>query len=62
MRDMNSEHLWGVDGGLDPKIEEFTADLNVKLGNLAAAPAQNNVLDTRYVAAALKKLGPYEQK
>jgi ABC-type nitrate/sulfonate/bicarbonate transport system substrate-binding protein len=62
MRDMNSEHLWGVDGGLDPKIEEFTADLNVKLGNLTAAPAQNNVLDTRYVAAALKKLGPYEQK
>jgi ABC-type nitrate/sulfonate/bicarbonate transport system substrate-binding protein len=62
MRDMNSEHLWGVDGGLDPKIEEFTADLNVKLGNLNAAPAQKDVLDTRYVEAALKKLGPYGQK
>jgi NitT/TauT family transport system substrate-binding protein len=62
MRDMNSEHLWGVDGGLDPKIEEFTADLNVKLGNLTAAPAQKDVLDTRYVEAALKKLGPYGQK
>ena len=62
MRDMNSEHLWGVDGGLDPKIEEFTADLNVKLGNLTAAPAQKDVLDTRYVEVALKKLGPYGQK
>ncbi len=62
MRDMNSEHLWGVDGGLDPKIEEFTTDLNVKLGNLTAAPAQKDVLDTRYVEVALKKLGPYGQK
>jgi hypothetical protein len=23
-----------VNGGLDPAIEEFTADLNMKLGNL----------------------------
>jgi hypothetical protein len=26
--------VWGVNGGLDPAIEEFTADLNMKLGNL----------------------------
>jgi NitT/TauT family transport system substrate-binding protein len=62
MRDLNSENLWGVDGGLDPKIEEFTADLNIKLGNLASAPAARDVLDPRYVDVALKKLGPYEQK
>jgi ABC-type nitrate/sulfonate/bicarbonate transport system substrate-binding protein len=62
VRDLNSENLWGVDGGLDPAIEQFTADLNVKLGNLAAAPDIKDVYDTRFVDAALKKLGPYEKK
>jgi len=62
MRDLNSEHVWGVDGGLDPKVEEFTADLNVKLGNLTTTPAPKDVLDPRYVDVALKKLGHYEQK
>jgi ABC-type nitrate/sulfonate/bicarbonate transport system substrate-binding protein len=62
VRDLNGEHLWGVDGGLDPKVEEFTADLNVKLGNLTTAPAPKDVLDPRYVDVALKKLGPYQQK
>jgi ABC-type nitrate/sulfonate/bicarbonate transport system substrate-binding protein len=62
MSDLNSEHVWGVDGGLDPKVEEFTADLNVKLGILTTAPAPKDVLDPRYVDVALKKLGLYEQK
>lgn len=62
MKDLNSERVWGVDGGLDPKVEEFTADLNVKLGTLTAAPAPKDVLDPRYVDVALKKLGLYEQK
>lgn len=62
IRDLSSERVWGVDGGLDPKVEEFTADLNVKLGNLTTAPAPKDVLDTRYVDVAMKKLGPYEQK
>jgi NitT/TauT family transport system substrate-binding protein len=62
VRDMNNEHLWGVDGGLDPKVEEFTADLNVKLGNLTTAPDPKSVLDPRFVDVALKKLGPYEPK
>ena len=58
VRDLNSENLWGVNGGLDPKIEEFTADLNVKLGNLPRAATPAEVLDPRFVDAALKKLGP----
>jgi ABC-type nitrate/sulfonate/bicarbonate transport system substrate-binding protein len=62
VRDISSEHLWGVDGGLRPKVEEFTADLNVKLGNLTTAPDPKSVLDQRFVEVALKKLGPYEQK
>jgi ABC-type nitrate/sulfonate/bicarbonate transport system substrate-binding protein len=62
VRDLNSENLWGFDGGLDPRVEQFTADLNVKLGNLTAAPAPKDVLDPRFVDVALKKLGPYEKK
>ncbi len=62
VRDLNSENLWGIDGGLDPKIEEFTADLNVKLGNLPRAATPAEALDPRFVAAALKKFGPAQKK
>jgi NitT/TauT family transport system substrate-binding protein len=62
VRDLNGEKVWGVDGGLDPHIEEFTADLNMKLGNLPVAPAASDVLDLRFVDVALKKFGPYQSK
>jgi ABC-type nitrate/sulfonate/bicarbonate transport system substrate-binding protein len=62
VRDLNGENLWGVNGGLDPVIEEFTADLNMKLGNLPVAPKPAEVLDPRFVDAALKTLGPYQTK
>ena len=60
--DLNAEKLWGVNGGLDPAVEEFTADLNMKLGNLPVAPPAKDVLEPRFVDAALKKLGPYQAK
>jgi ABC-type nitrate/sulfonate/bicarbonate transport system substrate-binding protein len=62
VRDLDSENLWGVDGGLDPAVAQYTADLNMKLGNLPTAPAAKDMLDARFVEAALKKLGPYEKK
>jgi ABC-type nitrate/sulfonate/bicarbonate transport system substrate-binding protein len=62
VRDLNSENLWGVDGGLDPAVEEFTATLNMKLGNLPIAPPAKDVLEPRFVDAALKRLGPYQKK
>jgi ABC-type nitrate/sulfonate/bicarbonate transport system substrate-binding protein len=58
IRDLNTENLWGVDGGLDPKIEQFTAKLNKDLGNLPVAAEPKDVLEPRFVEAALKKLGP----
>jgi ABC-type nitrate/sulfonate/bicarbonate transport system substrate-binding protein len=58
IRDLNADHLWGVDGGLDPKIEEYTAGLNKDLGNLPVAAAPKDVLEPRFVEAAMKKLGP----
>jgi ABC-type nitrate/sulfonate/bicarbonate transport system substrate-binding protein len=62
VHDLNGENLWGVDGGLDPKVEEYTADLNVKLGNLPRAATPAEILEPRFVDAALKKLGPYKAK
>jgi ABC-type nitrate/sulfonate/bicarbonate transport system substrate-binding protein len=62
VRDLNGEKLWGVDGGLDPAVEAFTADLNMKLGNLPVAPPPGEVLEPRFVAAALEKLGTYQRK
>jgi ABC-type nitrate/sulfonate/bicarbonate transport system substrate-binding protein len=62
VRDLDGENLWGVDGGLDPAIEEFTADLNMRLGNLPVAPPAKDVLEPRFVAAALKKFGAYQKK
>ena len=62
VHDLNSEHLWGVDGGLDPEIEQYTADLYTKLGSLKSAPAPKDVLDPRFVDEAVKKLGPYKKK
>jgi NitT/TauT family transport system substrate-binding protein len=62
VRDLNGEKVWGVDGGLDPTIEEFTADLNMKLGNLPVAPPPKDVLEPRFVDHALAKLGSYQKK
>jgi len=62
IRDLNTENLWGVDGGLDPTIEEFTATLNKDLGNLPVAAAAKDVLDNRFVESALKQLGPYTKQ
>jgi len=62
IRDLDTENLWGVDGGLDPKIEEYTANLNKELGNLPVAAPARDVLDARFVEAAMKKLGPSSKK
>jgi ABC-type nitrate/sulfonate/bicarbonate transport system substrate-binding protein len=62
VRDLNSEDLWGMNGGLDPAVAEFTADLNMKLGNLPVAPPAKDVLDARFVDAALKQFGTYQKK
>jgi NitT/TauT family transport system substrate-binding protein len=61
VRDLNSENLWGVDGGLNPKIAEDTIDINVKLGNLPTPAKVADVVDPGFVEAAIKKLGPYKK-
>src|SRR5947199_90886 len=59
---INSVKLWGLNGGLDPAVEEFTADLNMKLGNLPVAPPAKDVLEPRFVDSALKKFGAYQKQ
>jgi ABC-type nitrate/sulfonate/bicarbonate transport system substrate-binding protein len=61
VRDLNGENVWGVDGGLDPAIEEFTAELNMKLGNLPVAAPAKDVLEPRFVERALATLGTYKK-
>jgi ABC-type nitrate/sulfonate/bicarbonate transport system substrate-binding protein len=61
VRDLNGENVWGVDGGLDPSIEEFTAELNMQLGNLPVAAPAKDVLEPRFVDRALATLGPYKK-
>jgi ABC-type nitrate/sulfonate/bicarbonate transport system substrate-binding protein len=62
VRDLNGENVWGIDGGLDPSVEEFTAELNMKLGNLPVAAPAKDVLEPRFVERALAKLGTYQKK
>src|SRR2546423_1169469 len=62
VRDLNGENVWGVDGGLDPAVEEFTADLNMKLGNLPVARPAKDALDPRLVDATLRGVGPFQRK
>jgi len=50
--DLQRRECLGVNGGLDPAIEEFTADLNVKLGNLPVAAPAKDVLEPRFVERA----------
>ncbi len=61
VRDLNSENCVGVDGGLDPAVEEFTAKLNMKLGNLLIAPPAKDVLEPRFVDAALGEARPHRR-
>ena len=47
--------------GLDPAIEEFTAELNMKLGNLPVGAAAKDVLDPRFVDAAHQEARPLQE-
>lgn len=52
--DLNKDHVWGVDGGLDPAIIEFTANTGKELGVLGRVADFSAIADPRFVDAALK--------
>jgi NitT/TauT family transport system substrate-binding protein len=58
VRELNKDKVWGVDGGLDPKIAEYTAKTGIELGILTQPVAASALLDRQFVDVALKELGP----
>lgn len=54
--EMNTDKLWGADGGLDPAIATFTADLNKQLGILKTSVSPDQLIDRRFVDASLKAI------
>lgn len=58
IKDLNKDKVWGVAGGLDPKIAEFTAKIGADLGVLKNRITPSVMIDRRFVDAALKDVGP----
>ena len=58
IKDLDKDGVWGVDGGLDPKIADFTAKTGADLGVLKSAIEPSSFVDGQFVDAALKELGP----
>jgi NitT/TauT family transport system substrate-binding protein len=58
IKDLNRDKVWGVDGGLDPRVAEFTAKIGSDLGVLKNPIAPSDMTDERFVAAALKEAEP----
>jgi ABC-type nitrate/sulfonate/bicarbonate transport system substrate-binding protein len=57
IKDLDKDKVWGVDGGLDPKIVAFTAKTGAELGVLKNPIAPGSMVDTQFVDAALKDIG-----
>jgi NitT/TauT family transport system substrate-binding protein len=57
IKDLNKDKVWGVAGGLDPRIAEFTAKIGADLGVLKNPIAPSSMIDGRFVDAALKDVG-----
>jgi ABC-type nitrate/sulfonate/bicarbonate transport system substrate-binding protein len=51
--------MFGVDGGLDPKVTEFTVSLGLELGTLKKKVGFEEVADTSFVQKALAEAGRY---
>lgn len=56
VRELNTDKVWGVDGGLSPEIARYTVSLYRELGSLKNDLKYEDVIDRRFVDAALKKI------
>jgi ABC-type nitrate/sulfonate/bicarbonate transport system substrate-binding protein len=52
--DLNKDGVWGVDGGIDADVVDFTASTGKELGLLKRDVKTSEMTDTRFVDAAIK--------
>lgn len=52
--DLNKDRVWGVDGGIDASIVDFTAKTGKELGMLKSDVKSSEMTDRRFVDAATK--------
>lgn len=57
IREMNRLKLWGVNGGVEPEVTEFTAKLGHEMGVLKRPLASGEGIDRSLVENALKQTG-----
>jgi NitT/TauT family transport system substrate-binding protein len=56
---LNRQKVWGVDGGADVDVTNFTAQLEYQLGETKTLFKADQVMDTSIVEAALKQEGKF---
>jgi NitT/TauT family transport system substrate-binding protein len=54
-----SQRLFGVDGGLDPKVTQYNIGLAQSLGYIEKPLRVEDVIDRRFVDKALAEVGPF---
>lgn len=60
VRQLNDLKVWGVDGGTDPKVMEFTEKMNRDIGVQTRTIAVKDALDGSIAEEVVKELGPYK--
>jgi ABC-type nitrate/sulfonate/bicarbonate transport system substrate-binding protein len=60
VRQLNDLNVWGVDGGTDPKVMEFTEKMNREIGVQTRTIAVKDALDGSIAEEVVKELGPYK--
>jgi len=61
-RQLNEDGVWGVDGGVEPHITDFTVKVQMEMGDLKQPLTVPQVLDRSVVEDVLKEIGPYKKK
>lgn len=57
VKHLTAQKLWAVNGGLDPEITAFTAELAAQTGEIKTVVKHEQVMDDSINQAVLKKLG-----
>jgi NitT/TauT family transport system substrate-binding protein len=57
---LNATKVWGVNGGVEPEITEFTVKVQMEMGGLKKKLTAADVLDRTLVEEVLAEIGPYK--